>query len=52
MAVAGGAVLPLIYGRLAQSYTTQSAYALLIPLYIIILFFACFGYRVGGKRKG
>ena len=51
MAIAGGAVLPLIYGRLAQSYTNQSAYFLLIPLYIIILFFACSGYRIGKKTE-
>ena len=44
MAVAGGAILPLLYGLLAESANRQLAYWILIPLYIYILFFSLYGY--------
>jgi glucose/galactose transporter len=42
MAIAGGAVLPLIYGMLANisSIGTQNAYLIAIPCYLIILSYA------------
>jgi glucose/galactose transporter len=40
MAIAGGAVLPLIYGMLANNLGTQKAYIIAIPCYLIILTFA------------
>lgn len=42
MAIAGGAVLPLVYGKLASvdSIGTQNAYLIMIPCYLIILLFA------------
>ena len=46
MAIAGGAILPLIYGKLSLAYTPQSAYALLFVSYAYILFFATVGYRI------
>jgi fucose permease len=49
MAVAGGAVLPLIYGFLAEATTRQIAYWILLPLYIYILFFGLFGCKRGKK---
>lgn len=47
MMIAGGAILPLIYGKFADSIGTQKAYLLLIPLYLFILYFA----TVGHKKK-
>ena len=47
MAVAGGAVLPLLYGFLAESTTRQTAYLILMPLYLYILFFSVYGYKIG-----
>ena len=47
MAIAGGAVMPLIYGKLADLTTTQSAYWIVLPCYLIILSFALFGYKMG-----
>jgi glucose/galactose transporter len=46
MGIAGGALLPLIYGVLAKSYTNQVAYWLLIPVYVFILFFATKGHKI------
>ncbi len=39
MAIAGGAVLPPIYGLLADHFTPQHAYWLVIPCYLFILFY-------------
>ncbi len=40
MAIAGGAVLPLLWGKLADDYSLQSAYWIMIPCYLFILFYA------------
>ncbi len=47
MAIAGGAVMPLIYGRLADisSIGHQRAYWILIPCYLYILFYSLRGHR-------
>jgi fucose permease len=42
MAIAGGATLPLLYGRLAQACGTQYAYLIAIPCYLVILAFAIY----------
>lgn len=45
MAIAGGAVLPLVYNAIAGSSGEQRAYALLIPCYIFIGWYAIAGHR-------
>lgn len=45
MAIAGGAMLPLAYGKLAVIYSTQSAYWILVPAYLIILLYSLFGHK-------
>ncbi|NQU33448.1 MAG: sugar MFS transporter [Bacteroidetes bacterium] len=40
MAIAGGAILPLIWGKLADDYSSQLAYSVMIPLYLFIYFYA------------
>jgi len=40
MAIAGGAILPLIYGKLSLAFGTQQAYWLVVPCYLYILYFA------------
>lgn len=40
MAISGGAILPLVWGKLADDFTPQSAYWVMIPLYIFIYFYA------------
>ena len=48
MGISGGAVLPLVYGSIADSIgSTQKAYWILVPIYIYMLYF---GY-VGHKKK-
>jgi FHS family L-fucose permease-like MFS transporter len=47
MAIAGGAILPLIYGKLSLSIGNQQGYWILIPCYLYILYFAIKGYKIG-----
>lgn len=53
MAIAGGAILPLVWGWIANNQPNypQVAYVLLIPAYLIILYFAMRGYRAGLKKS-
>lgn len=46
MAIAGGAILPLLWGRLSDLITPQMAYIILIPSYFIILYYAVSGYKL------
>jgi fucose permease len=45
MMIAGGAILPLVYGKLADTIGAQSAYGLLIPLYLYIAYYATWGHK-------
>ena len=53
MAIAGGAIMPLIWAAIAdhQPHHPQTAYLLLIPSYLIILYFATKGYQAGLRKK-
>ena len=46
MGIAGGALLPMMYGRLSDAGGSQSAYWLMLPCYALILLYALFGYRL------
>ena len=46
MGIAGGATLPLLYGVFARSFSNQSAYWMMIPLYLYILYFALKGHKI------
>ena len=48
MAISGGAVMPLLWGKLSDVYSTQTAYLVLIPAYLFIFYFATYGHK---KRK-
>jgi fucose permease len=50
MAIAGGALLPLLYGRLADIVTPRSAYWLLLPCYALILWYAASGHKIRSWR--
>jgi len=50
MAIAGGALLPLLYGKLAMTFSTQSAYWLCIPCYLVIMYYAFLGHKAGLKN--
>jgi FHS family L-fucose permease-like MFS transporter len=46
MGISGGAVLPLIYGGIADSIgSTQKAYWVMVPLYFFILYFGLVGHK-------
>jgi MFS transporter, FHS family, L-fucose permease len=46
MAIAGGALIPLLYGRLVDRFSAQQAYWILIPCYLFILFYASAGHKI------
>jgi glucose/galactose transporter len=52
MAIAGGAIIPLIWGKLSDLYsqTPQVAYMVLIPSYLIILYYSVRGYKLRSWR--
>jgi len=49
MAIVGGAIMPLIYGHIADAVNRHAAYALLYVSYAYILFFATVGYKIEKK---
>lgn len=46
MGIAGGAIVPLVYGALADTWDPQSGYWLLIPCYLFILYYAVAGHKI------
>ena len=49
MAISGAAVLPLLYGRLADLSTPKTAYLIVIPIYLFVLYYATFGHKLRVK---
>ena len=47
----GGALLPLMYGRLADIIDPKTAYLIVIPFYLFILYYATTGHKIGKKLK-
>jgi len=45
MGISGGALLPLLHGYLTDTYSPQLAYAMLLPLFGFILYYAVSGYK-------
>lgn len=50
MAIAGGALLPLAYGKLAVEFSTQAAYWICIPSYLVIMYYAFIGHKAGKRH--
>ncbi len=46
MGIAGGALVPLLYGHLADITNTQTAYWIMVPCYLFLWYFAVSGYKV------
>lgn len=46
MAIGGGAILPLLYGRIADIFTPHLAYWMVIPCYAMIFFYAVKGHKI------
>jgi fucose permease len=51
MGIAGGALLPLLYGRLVDAWNPHIAYWLVIPCYLFILYYAVSGHRIRSWKK-
>ncbi len=47
----GGALVPLLYGRLADVFNPQMAYMVVIPFYFFILYYAIYGHKLGKRVK-
>lgn len=46
MGIAGGAILPLIYGALADKFNAQQAYWVMVPAYLFIWYYSVKGHKV------
>lgn len=46
MGIAGGAIIPLAYGGLAEVIDKQGAYWVAVPLYLFILYYAVAGHKI------
>ncbi|MCK9422188.1 MAG: sugar MFS transporter [Bacteroidales bacterium] len=46
MGIAGGAILPLVWGYLSDIWSPQQAYWLGVPCYLFIIYFALWGHKV------
>lgn len=51
MGIAGGAILPLVYGGLSTLMGSQSAYWMMLPCYMFIFFYALIGCRIPPKHN-
>ncbi len=49
MGVVGGALIPLLYGWIADIRNPQTAYLIMIPCYVFILYYAIRGYKLRGN---
>ena len=50
MGLCGNAILPLIYGLIADHYSLQWGYIVLIPCYLYLVFYAFKGYKASSWR--
>jgi glucose/galactose transporter len=50
MAISGGALLPLVWGKLSDVYSSQQAYWIMIPCYLVILYYSIWGYKLTSWR--
>jgi MFS transporter, FHS family, L-fucose permease len=46
MGLAGNAIMPLFYGYYADQYGLRTAYWVLLPCYVYLVFYAFYGYRL------
>lgn len=55
MGLCGNAIMPLFYGYVADLYDVRHAYAVLLPCYFYLIFYAFYGHRLrswNGKMLG
>lgn len=46
MAISGGAIVPLFWGLLSDNFNTQTAYWMLIPLYLSVWYYSIWGCKL------
>jgi len=46
MGIAGGALIPLLYGRMVDSFSPTQAYWILTPCYMFIFYYAMTGHKI------
>lgn len=51
MGIAGGAVIPLLYGALADAWSPRLAYWIAVPCYVVIVYYAVAGHHLGKAKK-
>ncbi|MDR1724204.1 MAG: sugar MFS transporter [Tannerella sp.] len=51
MGLCGNALMPILYGYLADKWNVRDAYWVLIPCYIYLIFFAFYGHKIEHWRK-
>jgi fucose permease len=49
MGIAGGAILPLVYGGLSELLGSQEAYWMMLPCYVFIFYYALIGCKIPPK---
>jgi len=46
MGLCGNAIVPLLYGYIADKYNMQTGYWILLPCYLYLVFYAFYGYKI------
>ena len=46
MGICGSAIVPIIYGYYADLYNLRTAYWVLLPCYVFLVYYAYYGYRI------
>ena len=50
MGIVGGAIIPPLYGKIAESiHSLQWAYLIMIPCYLYLLYYATYGFKASNK---
>lgn len=49
MAISGGAIIPLLYGHIADLTSMHQAYWIMVPCYLFILYYAAWGHKIKAK---
>lgn len=51
MGLVGNAILPMIYGRIADTSGVRQAYWVLIPCFLYLIFYAVYGYKITSWKR-